>query len=86
MKAEWAEGWFYVGTLYYDTDQYKDAQPAFTQSVKFEDKPAGWAFLGLCEFETGGLCASAGAFGQGAERRASRRKSKGWSAFIRRCC
>jgi tetratricopeptide (TPR) repeat protein len=54
MKREWPEGWFYLGTLFYDSDRYPDAQEAFTQYVKIADKPAGWAFLGLCEFETGG--------------------------------
>src|ERR1035441_6239319 len=53
LKPEWSEGWFYLGTLYYDSDRYADAQPAFAQFVKLADKPAGWAFLGLCEFETG---------------------------------
>ncbi|MGD0365696.1 MAG: tetratricopeptide repeat protein [Bryobacteraceae bacterium] len=53
LKPDWPEGWFYLGTLYYDSDRYAEAQPAFTQFVKLADKPAGWAFLGLCEFETG---------------------------------
>jgi tetratricopeptide (TPR) repeat protein len=53
LKADWSEGWFYLGTLYYDADRFADAQPAFEQFVKLVDKPAGWAFLGLCEFETG---------------------------------
>jgi tetratricopeptide (TPR) repeat protein len=54
IQPDWSEGWFYLGTLYYDSDRYGDAQPAFGQFVRLEDKPAGWAFLGLCEFETGG--------------------------------
>jgi|ERR1700691_43152 len=54
LKPDWPEGWFYLGTLYYDSDRYADAQPAFAHFVKLADKPAGWAFLGLCEFETGG--------------------------------
>src|ERR1700683_1659304 len=53
LKSDWSEGWFYLGTLYYDSDRYADAQPAFAEFVKLADKPAGWAFLGLCEFETG---------------------------------
>jgi tetratricopeptide (TPR) repeat protein len=53
LKPEWSEGWFYLGTLYYDSDRYADAQPAFARFVQLADKPAGWAFLGLCEFETG---------------------------------
>jgi tetratricopeptide (TPR) repeat protein len=58
LKPDWTEGWFYLGTLYYDSDRYPDAQPAFAQFVKLSDKPAGWAFLGLCEFETGDYTAS----------------------------
>jgi tetratricopeptide (TPR) repeat protein len=54
LKPDWPEGWFYLGTLFYDSDRYADAQPAFAQFVNLADKPAGWAFLGLCEFETGG--------------------------------
>jgi tetratricopeptide (TPR) repeat protein len=53
LKPDWPEGWFYLGTLYYDSDRYANAQPAFSQFLKLADKPAGWAFLGLCEFETG---------------------------------
>lgn len=52
LKPEWSEGWFYLGTLYYDGDQYADARQSFAQVVKLADNPAAWAFLGLCEFET----------------------------------
>jgi tetratricopeptide (TPR) repeat protein len=58
LKPGWSEGWFYLGTLFYDSDRYAEAQPAFAQFVKLEDKPAGWAFLGLCEFETGAYAAA----------------------------
>jgi len=54
LKPDWPEGWFYLGALFYDSDRYAEAQPAFAQFVNLADKPAGWAFLGLCEFETGG--------------------------------
>ncbi len=55
LQHAWPEGWFYLGTLYYDSDRYAEAEPAFLQFVKLSDKPAGWAFLGLCEFENGGF-------------------------------
>lgn len=58
LKPDWPEGWFYLGTLFYDSDRYADAQPAFAQFVKLAGKPVGWAFLGLCEFETGGYQAA----------------------------
>ena len=54
MKPAWKEGWWFLGTLAYDGDQYKTGARAFGEFVKLEDKAAaGWAFLGLCEFETG---------------------------------
>src|SRR5579872_1614026 len=54
LKADWSEGWWFLGTIAYDGDQYEDARRAFAEFVKFEDKAAaGWSFLGLCEFETG---------------------------------
>jgi tetratricopeptide (TPR) repeat protein len=54
MKPAWKEGWWFLGTLSYDSDQYKTGAQAFAEFVKLEDKAApGWAFLGLCEFETG---------------------------------
>lgn len=54
MNPSWAEGWWFLGRLSYDTDQYPAAQDAFTHYVQLKDKEgAGWSFLGLCEFETG---------------------------------
>ena len=54
LKPTWTEGWWFLGTLAYDADQYQTGARAFGEFVKLEDKPAsGWAFLGLCEFETG---------------------------------
>lgn len=54
LKPEWKEGWWFLGTLSYDADRYKAGARAFAEFVKFEDQAAaGWAFLGLCEFENG---------------------------------
>jgi tetratricopeptide (TPR) repeat protein len=54
LKPAWAEGWWFLGTLFYDGDQYKSGRHAFAEFVKLEGKAApGWSFLGLCEFETG---------------------------------
>ncbi len=54
LKPSWAEGWWFLGTLSYDSDLYESGRQAFAEFVKLEDKaPQGWAFLGLCEFETG---------------------------------
>jgi tetratricopeptide (TPR) repeat protein len=54
MNPRWAEGWWFLGTLAYDGDQYESGRQAFAEFVKLDDKAApGWSFLGLCEFETG---------------------------------
>jgi len=52
IKPDWSEGWWFLGSLAYDADQYATGQSALTQFVKLENKPAGWSLLGLCEFET----------------------------------
>ncbi|HVP00345.1 MAG TPA: tetratricopeptide repeat protein [Bryobacteraceae bacterium] len=55
IKPDWPEGWWFLGTLAYDSDRYADGESAFSQFVKLDDKnPMAWGFLGLCEFETGG--------------------------------
>jgi tetratricopeptide (TPR) repeat protein len=54
LKPAWTEGWWFLGTLSYDSDQYESGRQAFAEFVKLDDKAApGWSFLGLCEFETG---------------------------------
>jgi tetratricopeptide (TPR) repeat protein len=53
LKPDWLEGWWYLGTLDYDADRYPEAQTAFARFVQLADKPPGWAFLGLSEFENG---------------------------------
>jgi tetratricopeptide (TPR) repeat protein len=54
LKQAWPDGWWYLGTIFYDGDQYEDGRKAFAEFVKLENKAApGWAFLGLCESETG---------------------------------
>ena len=52
-NANWEEGWWFLGTLLYDADQFAPARDAFQHFVALNAKAApGWAFLGLCEFET----------------------------------
>jgi tetratricopeptide (TPR) repeat protein len=54
LHPNWEEGWWYLGTLLYDTDHFAEAIPALRRVVELDPKvSAGWAFLGLCEFETG---------------------------------
>jgi tetratricopeptide (TPR) repeat protein len=52
LRPEWAEGWWYVGTMQYDADQFAPAIPAFQALMKLAPQAsAAWNFLGLCEFE-----------------------------------
>jgi len=53
LRPDWAEGWWYLGTLQYDRDHYPEAIPALRKLVQLSPNLwAGWAFLGLSEFET----------------------------------
>ena len=53
LRPDWAEGWWYLGTLQYDRDHYAEAIPPLRKLVELSpDLGAGWAFLGLSEFET----------------------------------
>jgi tetratricopeptide (TPR) repeat protein len=53
MRSDWAEGWWYAGTILYDGDRYPDARDALRNLVALEPKRAeAWAMLGLCEFQT----------------------------------
>ena len=53
LSPPWKEGWWNLGTLLYDHNEFPGAQQAFGRFVKLEPaSAAGLAFLGLCEFET----------------------------------
>jgi len=53
LNPRWQEGWWYLGTLDYDANNYSDGLKAFRNLVELDRKnvPA-LALLGLCEFET----------------------------------
>ena len=52
LRPAWAEGWWFLGTLYYDHDKYAEAVQAFKQTAQIQQKVgAPWAMLGLCEFQ-----------------------------------
>ncbi len=54
LKPSWAEGWFSLGTIYYDQNKYQQAAPAFRKAVALQPKQGtGLAMLGLTEFELG---------------------------------
>ena len=53
LQPDWAEGWWYLGTLNYDADQYADAVAALQALIAMDSKMGpGLAFLGLSEYET----------------------------------
>jgi tetratricopeptide (TPR) repeat protein len=52
QKPNWLEGWWSLGTIYYQLDRYSEGRDAFKRLVALEPKGGvGWAFLGLCEFQ-----------------------------------
>src|SRR5947199_2460792 len=51
-KPDYVEGWWYLGTLLYESDQYTDGAIAFRHVTGLKPEMAlGWAMLGLCQFE-----------------------------------
>jgi tetratricopeptide (TPR) repeat protein len=51
LEPDSAESLWYLGTLFYEKDQYAEAQPVFAKLTALKPKGgAGWALLGLCEF------------------------------------
>jgi predicted Zn-dependent protease len=54
LKPQWAEGWWYLATLYYDRNNYTEGARAFRETAKLQPKAgAPWAMLALCEFQLG---------------------------------
>src|SRR5271170_3308632 len=53
LRPDWAEGWWYLGTMQYDRDHYSEAIPPLRKLIQLSpDLGAAWSFLGLSEFET----------------------------------
>ncbi len=53
MRPNWAEGWWYAGTILYERDRYAGARDAFRNLVALDPKRAhAWGMLGLCEYQT----------------------------------
>jgi predicted Zn-dependent protease len=54
LRPSWKDGWWSLGTIYYDQDSYAKAAHAFRSLLKADPKNGtGYAMLGLCEFELG---------------------------------
>ena len=53
LRPSWTEGWWFLGELLYDQDQYPEARDALRRLIALDPKSGpGFALLGLCEFET----------------------------------
>jgi tetratricopeptide (TPR) repeat protein len=54
LRPRWAEGWWYLGTLFYERDAFADAAVAFKRaSTLSPNLGTAWVMLGLCEFKLG---------------------------------
>ena len=53
LRPAWAEGWWYLGSLLYEGDQFAHARDAFSRFTTLMPKGgAGWGMLGVCEYQT----------------------------------
>src|SRR5690348_17124802 len=53
IKPDYVEGWWYLGMILYESDQYADGTDAFGHVTRLKpDMALGWAMLGLCQYET----------------------------------
>jgi len=54
LRSSWADGWWYLGSLLYDQDRFAEATAAFQHLLaSTTHRGPAYAFLGLCEYETG---------------------------------
>ena len=57
LQPSWTEGYWTLGTIYYDADRHRECRDAFAQVVTREPAHgAAWAFRGLCEFKLKDTC------------------------------
>jgi tetratricopeptide (TPR) repeat protein len=53
-RAEWDEGWWYLGVLLYETHKCDEAEPAFARFLELKPQTgAGWAIRGVCAYDQG---------------------------------
>jgi tetratricopeptide (TPR) repeat protein len=53
IRPDWAEGWWYIGTLEYQANDFARGKISFEHvTALVPTLGAAWNFLGLCEFET----------------------------------
>jgi len=52
LRPSWVEGYWHLGTAFYELDRYADARDAFARVVRSQPKHASaYGFKGLCEFQ-----------------------------------
>jgi len=53
LRPNWSEGWWHLGTLFFDAQRFGEARDAFAHFVATERKQPGPGFgmLGLSEFQ-----------------------------------
>jgi tetratricopeptide (TPR) repeat protein len=54
INPKWQAGWWFLGTILYDTNQYAGCRDALGYFVEFKTEAVpAWGILRLCEFQTG---------------------------------
>jgi predicted Zn-dependent protease len=54
LTPTWTEGWWSLGTIHYDRNEYREAASAFNHLASLDSKSgSARIMLGLCEFELG---------------------------------
>lgn len=52
LRPSWVEGYWHLGTAFYELDRYPEARDAFARVVRSQPKYASaYGFKGLCEFQ-----------------------------------
>jgi tetratricopeptide (TPR) repeat protein len=52
IRPSWVEGYWHLGTAFYELDRYQEARDAFARVVRTQPKhAAAYGFKGLCEFQ-----------------------------------
>jgi len=66
QRPSWEEGWWYLGTLLYDRDDYAAAAAAFEKELSLKPKTGDpYVMLGLCEAKLGRRATALRHLGQG---------------------
>jgi tetratricopeptide (TPR) repeat protein len=53
LRPKWPDGWWYLGAIYYEKDQYAQGRDAFLKLLALEpDRGQAWGLLGLCQYQT----------------------------------